>query len=112
MPAVPRPPRHPAIRFAQLGAGGLLIVAAPLASPLPGPGGILLFAGGLMLILRNSAWARVRFVRLKRRWPRTGRLVDRAMRRRSALRRHARDKLARAPLSDAERGADRGLAPD
>ena len=93
--------RHPVSRIAQLCAGVLLIVAAPIASPLPGPGGILLFAGGLVLVLRNSHWARVRWARLKRGWPRTGHLVDRAMRRPSALRRHARTKAERAALTSA-----------
>jgi hypothetical protein len=88
-------PRGPVMRTAQLSLGGVLIVAAPLASPLPGPAGIALFAGGLVLVLRNSRWARVRWARLKRRWPRAGGLVDRAMRRRSALRRHARDRQGR-----------------
>ncbi|MGR6328338.1 hypothetical protein ACU5AX_04680 [Sphingomonas sp. XXL09] len=88
--------RHPALRILQLTVGVLLIVGAGIVAPLPGPGGIFLFAGGLVLILRNSRWAQVRFVRLKRRWPRIGGLVDRAMRRRSALRRHARDKQLRS----------------
>jgi hypothetical protein len=88
--------RHPALRLIQLGGGVLLIVGAGIVAPLPGPGGIFLFAGGLVLVLRNSRTAQVHFVRLKRRWPRTGALVDRAMRRRSALRRHARDKAARS----------------
>ena len=87
--------RHPALRYMQLTLGGVLIVAAPLASPLPGPGGIALLAGGLILVLRNSRRARVHWARLKRRWPRTGGLVDRAMRRRSALRRRAREREAR-----------------
>lgn len=84
--------RHPMMRIAQLSLGGLLMIGALLIGPLPGPGGIFLFAGGLILILRNSRWARVRFARAKRRWPRLGRLIDRTMRRPSALRRHARDK--------------------
>lgn len=87
--------RHPAARIAQLVLGGVLIVAAPVASPLPGPAGILLFAGGLTLVLRNSRSAQVRWARLKRRWPRAGGLVDRAMRRPSARRRRARDRAAR-----------------
>lgn len=87
--------RHPAIRMGQLGLGVLLVIAAPIAAPLPGPAGTILFAGGLILILRNSRRARLRFVRLKKRWPRTGRLVDRAMRRPSTLRRRERDRLAR-----------------
>ena len=71
------------------------MLAAAAVSPLPGPGGIFFFAGGLVLILRNSAWARVRFARAKRRWPRLGHLLDRAMRRPSALRRHALRKGSR-----------------
>lgn len=62
--------------------------------PLPGPGGIFLFAGGMILILRNSHRAKLKWARLKRRWPRTGHMVDRVMRRQSALRRHARAKAA------------------
>ena len=88
-------PRHPAMRIVQLGTGGLLIVGAGIVGPLPGPGGIFLFAGGMILILRNSLWARLRWARLKRRWPRVGSLVDRAMRRPSAIRRAARAKAAR-----------------
>ena len=88
--------RHPVSRLLQLVLGGILILGAALVAPLPGPGGIFLFAGGLVLILRNSREAQVRFARTKRRWPRIGGLVDRTMRRPSALRRHARDKRLRS----------------
>ena len=87
-----RPRRHPASRYAQLTGGILLLVSAPIVAPLPGPAGTLVFAGGMVLILRNSHWARLRWVRLKRRFPRIGDFLDRMMRRGSALRRHARDK--------------------
>lgn len=87
------------MRALQLATGMLLIVGAGLVGPLPGPGGIFLFAGGLVLILRNSRWARLRFARAKRRWPRVGHLLDRTMRRPSALRRHARAKAARPDRS-------------
>ncbi|MCU6453185.1 hypothetical protein LPN01_03750 [Sphingomonas sp. A2-49] len=90
--------RHPVARVAQLTLGGMLILGAAAVGPLPGPGGIFLFAGGLVLILRNSRRAQVRFARAKRRWPRIGGLVDRTMRRRSALRRHARDRQSRAAM--------------
>ena len=93
MPRV-KPAPSPAKRYAQLTGGVLLVIAAPIVAPLPGPAGTLLFAGGMILILRNSYWARRRWARLKRGWPRTGGFVDRAMRRGSALRRHARDKAA------------------
>jgi hypothetical protein len=90
------PRRHPVMRIAQLALGGLLLIGAALVGPLPGPGGIFLFAGGLILILRNSRWAKFKFARAKRRWPRTGQLLDRTMRRPSALRRHARAKAERS----------------
>ncbi|MEN2785538.1 hypothetical protein ABC969_03780 [Sphingomonas qilianensis] len=74
-----------------------MIILAPLAAPLPGPAGAVLFAGGMILVLRNSAAARQRWARLKRRSPRIGGFIDRLMRRGSALRRHARDK---APVAN------------
>jgi len=94
------PPRHPASRIAQLTLGIVLIIGAALVGPLPGPGGIFLFAGGLALILRNSRLARVKFARAKRRWPRIGALLDRTMRRRSALRRRAIEKTRAAAAVD------------
>jgi hypothetical protein len=87
-------PRHPTMRIAQLTLGGVLILAAGVIAPLPGPGGIFFFAGGMVLILRNSRAAQVRFARAKRRWPRIGGMVDVTMRRQSALRRRARDREA------------------
>lgn len=99
---------HPISRILQLALGVLLIVAAAIIGPLPGPGGIFFFAGGMILILRNSRWARLKFARAKRRWPRAGQLVDRAMRRRSALRRHARDKARER--AGAERAPDASRA--
>ena len=92
--------RHPVSRIVQLALGVLLIIGAGIVGPLPGPGGIFLFAGGLILILRNSLWARRKFARAKRRWPRTGALLDRAMRRPSALRRHARDNARSKAVAD------------
>ncbi|SFP51168.1 Putative transmembrane protein (PGPGW) [Sphingomonas rubra] len=83
------------MRLGQLSAGTLLILLAPLTAPLPGPGATVMFVAGLVLVLRNSAWARRRFVRAKRRWPRAGALADRLMRRGSALRRRARAALPR-----------------
>lgn len=98
----PEPPsHHPALRMAMLVLGVVLILASPIVGLLPGPGGIFVFAGGLILVLRASRWARLRWARLKRRFPRLGHLADRVMRRPSALRRHARDK-ARAGAARAE----------
>ena len=80
-----------------LGVGVLLIVAAPLVGVLPGPGGVFVFAAGLVLVLRNSLWARRRWAKLKRRWPRIGAGADRVMRRQSAIRRRARDRAEPDP---------------
>lgn len=99
MPAKPRPAPHPAVKTAMFVAGVLLIVASPAVGLLPGPGGIFVFAGGLVLVLRTSRWARRRWARFKRRFPRVGDLADRVMRRPSALRRHARAKAAAAPAA-------------
>ncbi|MES2422563.1 MAG: hypothetical protein V4595_14880 [Pseudomonadota bacterium] len=93
--------RSPVLRLGQLVLGVLLIIAAPLLAPLPGPAGIFLFAGGMVLILRNSRWARLKWARLKRRWPRTGHFVDRMMRRQSAMRRHERAKASKSAAAKA-----------
>jgi len=76
-------------RILGLTAGWGLIGLAAVIGPLPGPGGIIVFAAGAAMILRNSAWAKRRYVHLKRRWPRFGHQCDRIMRRPSALRRRA-----------------------
>ncbi|MDB5695778.1 MAG: hypothetical protein JWN21_1321 [Sphingomonas bacterium] len=82
-------PRLPASRPLQLALAVLLIILAPIVGLLPGPGGVFVFAGGLILLLRNSRWARRNFAKGKRRWPKAGALVDRVLRRGSAQRRRA-----------------------
>jgi hypothetical protein len=82
--------KSPIVRIALLVTGFVLIVATPLVGVIPGPGGIFVFAAGLVLILQNSNWARKRFARLKRRWPRVGHYSDMALRRRSFRRRQQR----------------------
>jgi hypothetical protein len=61
--------------------GWLLIVISPFVGVIPGPGGIFVFAGGVALLIRNSCWAKRRYVMMKRRWPKLGRQTDRMMRR-------------------------------
>ncbi len=90
-PAMRRKP-HPLVRIPLLVTGATLLIAAPIAAPLPGPAGTLLAAAGIVLILRHSAWARHRFVRIKARWPRIGGLIDRILARASARRRRQRAK--------------------
>ncbi|HEX8389008.1 MAG TPA: hypothetical protein VF636_08325 [Sphingomonas sp.] len=81
-------------RRGRLALGLLMMSASPIATPLPGPGGLLVFAGGLSLTLKSSARARRLFARSAKRYPRTGALLDRALRRASAKRRRARDEAA------------------
>lgn len=85
----------PAFRLFVFAIGAIFLAAAPLVSPLPGPGGILLFAIGLGLVLQSSAWARRRYVVLKRRYPRQAGWADWGLRRASYRRRRARKKQAR-----------------
>ena len=87
------------VRLCLVGLGWLLMAVSPLAGLLPGPGGIFVFAFGLGLVLKNSAWARRRYVALKRRWPRHGRWADWGLRRQSARRRAAIEK-ARQSAAD------------
>ena len=50
--------------------GAVIAVVGVLMAPLPGPFGVPVTVVGLMLVLRNSFWARRRFVRLQHRHPR------------------------------------------
>lgn len=71
--------RSEPVRVAQLGAGLLLMVVGPLIGavvPVPLPIGLISFGLGLALVLRNSIWARKRYVRWKRRYPRAGRFTE------------------------------------
>ena len=68
-------------RLCWMALGWLLIALAPFAGPIPGPTGLPLFAAGVALLVRNSTWAKRRYVQAKKRWPRLGRLTDKAMRR-------------------------------
>lgn len=87
---------NPRVRTALFVLGVLLMIAAPLLGPLPGPGFVILFPAGLMLALQNSEWAKRVYVRFKRRHPRYAGWTDRLMRRTSAARRRERDALAAA----------------
>ena len=88
----------------------LLFVAAPLVSPLPGPGGLLLAAAGLTLVLRTSLWAKRRYVRFKRWQPKAGSWFDWGLRRKSARRREAlrkeRERQEAPPPSEVPRTDD------
>jgi hypothetical protein len=71
----------PAYRWSMVILGWTLIVAAPLISWLPGPGGIALFIIGLGVILKHSLWAKKRYARLSRQHPEYANWANWAMRR-------------------------------
>lgn len=84
--------RSPIVRIALMVTGFALIAVTPLVGIVPGPGGVFVFAAGLVLVLQNSNWARKRFASAKKRFPRFGHYADMALRRRSFRRRRERAK--------------------
>jgi ribonuclease P protein component len=82
--------QYPAVQRALVVVGFILIGLAPLLGPIPGPGGIIIFAAGLSLVLKYSAWAKRFYVRFKRRHPKKGDWADWGLRRASAKRRKER----------------------
>jgi hypothetical protein len=84
-----------AMRLAQLVIGILLVLVTPLVGILPGPGGVVVFGIGFGLILRNSAWAKRRYVAFKRKQPKMGGWADWGLRRQSAKRRGEKAKQSR-----------------
>lgn len=79
--------RNERVRFALFVTGCVFIVLAPVVGLLPGPGGIIVFALGAGLALKNSRWAKKRYVAFKKRFPKYGHWADWGLRRRSARRR-------------------------
>ncbi len=84
--------QSPGVRFALLLLGVVIMSVAPIVGALPGPGGTIVFAIGLGLTLRNSLWAKRRYVDLKRKRPRIGGFADWGLQRASPKRRKERDK--------------------
>lgn len=82
--------RVPLVRTLLFVLGILLIMVSPIVGAIPGPGGVIVFALGLGLVLKYSEWAKRQYVRFKRRHPNKGRWADWGMRRASARRREAR----------------------
>jgi hypothetical protein len=94
MPVMSKGKRNPLLRALLILIGALIMAVSPVVGVIPGPGGVFVFAAGLILVLRNSPWALAHFARFKRRWPRFGHYADMALRRRSARRRRKRQARA------------------
>jgi hypothetical protein len=89
--------RIPGVRTGLLVFGCVLMLVSPLVGVIPGPGGVIVFAAGLALVLKYSEWAKRQYVRFKRRHPNKGRWADWGLRRRSARRREELQKQQEAP---------------
>jgi hypothetical protein len=85
----PRLTDNPAIRTALVVLGFFLMALTPVVGPIPGPGGVIVFAAGLTLVLRYSDWAKKQYVKFKKKHPRKGAWADWGLRRRSHQRREA-----------------------
>lgn len=57
------------VRWGLVLLGLLIILLGVLISPIPGPGGIPVIVIGLMVVLRNSFYARRQFVKMQRAHP-------------------------------------------
>ena len=80
---------------------GRPFAAIPIGA-LPGPGGIVVFAVGLAMVLKTSMWAKRRYVKFKRWQPKAGRWADWGLRRRSARRREELRKAISSPAQGRE----------
>ena len=83
---------NPVVEWTIFFVGVVLILLAPIAGAIPGPGGVFVFAIGLAMVLKTSMWAKRHYVRFKKWQPKAGHWVDWGLRRRSARRRLARMK--------------------
>jgi hypothetical protein len=72
-PMVTPPPRKGASRrlrrLAMLSLGVLIMLVGLIIAPLPGPGGIPVITVGLVIVLRNSYWAKRQFIKAQRAKP-------------------------------------------
>lgn len=81
------------VRLGLFVLGCLFLLLTPIIGILPGPGGLILLPLGLALVLQNSVWAKRVYGRFKRKHPGYAARADWLMRRQSALRRRAKERL-------------------
>ena len=80
--------------------GVVLLAISPIVGAIPGPGGVLVAALGLALILKSSSWAKRHYVRFKRSRPKAGRWTDWALQRKSAKRREVQRKVQQSRVGN------------
>lgn len=64
-----RKPSPEVVRWIMIASGWVIMAAGIIISPAPGPMGAPIFAVGLILVLRNSRWARRQYIKMQRRYP-------------------------------------------
>ena len=91
--------RSEPVRVAQIALGMALVLIAPVLAtfPQPFPIGIVAFGAGLALVLKNSGWARRKYVRWQHRYPRAGRITDIGLRRKRRKVRPDQNKSPESP---------------
>ena len=99
----------PPVRMALVVLGFILMALTPLVGPIPGPGGIIVFAAGLSLVLKYSGWAKRVYVRFKKKHPKKGAWADWGLRRSSAKRREEKRKALEAGAAGNESAAAEGV---
>ncbi len=68
-------------RWALVALGLAIVLLGVAIAPLPGPGGLPVIVVGLMILLRNSFWAKRQFVRFQHAYPKTVFPIRRLLRR-------------------------------
>jgi hypothetical protein len=96
IPLTRRNRRSALMRSLGFWAGVLLVIVSPLVGAIPGPGGVVVFAAGASLMLKNSRWAKKQYARFKKRHPNKGAWTDWSLRRASHRRRTEREKAMAA----------------
>lgn len=100
VPLTARRKRSGIVRSILFWTGVLLVILSPLVGAIPGPGGVIVFAAGAGLMLKNSRWAKKQYARFKKRHPKKGAWADWSLRRPSHRRRVERNRLAGGASSD------------
>jgi len=99
--------RSEPVRVFQIMLGILLFpVAFIIGLVSPAPIGIVVAGAGAALILRNSRWARRRYIRYSRGHPRVRKVVDLGLMRGRGRRKRVRLAAARTPASLTNRATD------
>jgi len=94
-----------------VGLGAFIVVLGIVIAPLPGPFGMPISLGGLILVMRNSYWAKRQFVKTYRRYPKWLSPVRRLLRPRARVVSIIWQQMLRTEKLVISRTRDRVLGP-